>query len=221
MAWHPIDNLRQNLRGLTDDPWRTALGLGLGAINPSVGVAGLGAFDAFREWNGERKLSNASDTLTDRMREQGDRAAQSAMDRPLNGPLGQYKDNSALASALSGRQADGGWNMSQAFGPQQSNWSQGNAGGLLNFLGQPNAGGPNLGGLDQALAAANGGSAPRSNGGMSGGGFGNFSGGNNWGGGFGGSMMSNLGMASGVQGFGGFGGSPTGMNNLDVNWLPG
>lgn len=51
--------------------------------------------------------------------------------------------------------------------------------------------------------------------------FGNFSGGNNWGGGFGGSMMSNLGMASSVQGFGGFGGSPTGMNNLDVNWLPG
>lgn len=86
--------------------------------------------------------------------------------------------------------------MSYGFGPPS--WSQqGSPGGLLSFLGQPSAGGPNPGDLDQAIAAANGGSAPRSNGGMSGGGFGNFSGGN-WGGGFGGSMMSNLGMASGV-----------------------
>jgi hypothetical protein len=84
-----IDNLRQNLRGLTDDPWRTAIGLGLGAINPSIGVAGLGAFDAIRDWNGERKLSNASDALTDCMRERGDRAVASAMDKPLKGVLGE------------------------------------------------------------------------------------------------------------------------------------
>lgn len=218
MEFNPFANLRNSLQNVQAHPFQSLVRGFAGAVNPGLGFAAGRGFDAYNA----RQFNNAADAANERMAEQGNRAAQGAMDKPLKGPLGQYNDNSALASALSGRQADGGWNMSQAFGPQQSNWSQsGNPGGLLSFLGQPNAGGPNLGGLDQAIAAANGGSTPRSNGGMSGGGFGNFSGGNNWGGGFGGSMMSNLGMASGVQGFGGFGGSPTGMNNLDVNWLPG
>lgn len=52
-------------------------------------------------------------------------------------------------------------------------------------------------------------------------GGGGYASGMNWGGGFNGSMLSNLGMASGVMNFGGFGGSPTNMNNLDLNYLPG
>lgn len=37
-----------------------------------------------------KKLSNASDALADRMWEQGDKAAASAMDKPLKGPLGEF-----------------------------------------------------------------------------------------------------------------------------------
>lgn len=50
---------------------------------------------------------------------------------------------------------------------------------------------------------------------------GGFQGNLNWGGGTSGAMLSNLGLASGVMNFGGFGGSPTNMNNLDMQFLPG
>jgi hypothetical protein len=50
---------------------------------------------------------------------------------------------------------------------------------------------------------------------------GTYQGGNSWGGGTQGAILSNLGMASGVQEYGGTGASPTSLNNLELTTMGG
>lgn len=129
-----FDDFGDRFRNLTDNPGQTLLKLGLGAINPYLGIAGVHAIDLYNDWNGKRQLAKSAEGATDRLRAQGERASRSAMDRPLDGPLGQF-DKSGLASALlNARSPGGGWNMSYGFGPPINRWQDQDPNSILRML---------------------------------------------------------------------------------------
>lgn len=95
---------------------------------------------------------------------------------------------------------------------QNTNWGLKPGSPLAQFGNEPSPGQ-----ADPATAPASAGAGAGGSGGGGGGMSGNyFTGGNNWGGGTGGAMLSNLGMAGSVTGFGGWGSTPTGLNNLNM-----
>lgn len=120
--------------GLRAHPFQAIARTGLGMINPALGLGARAIFSAYNN----RQNNNASSNALDMTRNAGDQAARQAMDRPLNGPLGNVPTgtNDALAGALIGNSSNGsggnnmgGWNMSQNYGASHP------TGGLLDFLG--------------------------------------------------------------------------------------
>lgn len=218
MDFNPLNRISDRINNIREHPFQNLALAGLGAANPLLGMAGRFLANRWNARQDANQFNDRSQDVTNRLDQQGSDMANNAMNQQLNGPLGQF-DNSGLAGALlNARSPGGGWNMSQMFGPQQQgSWqTPGNPGGLLNFLPNNQPNGPDLSGLDEAMARSGGGGV-KGGGGLGGGGY---SGGGSWGGGFGGSMLSNLGMSNNVQQMGvpigGFGGAQQGGVGQDM-----
>lgn len=210
--FHPIDAIRNRFMSIIDNarahPFQTIARVGVGLANPAAGAALGRGFNAYND----HSFNTAASGLNDRTVASGNRAAASAMDKPLNGPLGNVptgrgSDNSALASALQGVNVGSSpgysqpntWNMSQLFGAGPTSSSQ-FVNGLLNGI-------PVSGGRQQAQQAFM--NTPQAGGNL---GLGLSSGGGNMGGGqrFGNSYgYSGAGGGSGAGSWAGGGGMRT------------
>lgn len=182
------DRFSNRLDNMRAHPWQTIAGLGAGALVPGGGLIANRLFGMMNQNN----FNNASNQLQQNISNQGQRAGQSFMDKPLNGPLGSVQGgqgNADLAQAFlgGGNQANSGnLNMSNQFGNfGHGSYNSPNVGGLLDFLGNAPSNGP--GGT-----FANGGTMQH------------------------GSDPGGGGMGSGMGGFGGFGqgGGYAGLGNL-------
>jgi hypothetical protein len=206
---HPIQNLISGVSG------RLAPG------------SGIGLNKLFQYYN-DHNFNNAADRLQQNITDQGQRAGNNFMDKPLDGPLGSVQggqgNNSDLAQAFlgGGNQANSGnLNMSNQFGNfGHGSYNSPNVGGLLDFLGQAPSNGP--GGTFANGGAMQHGSDPGSQGGGMGGGFGGL-GGFGQGGGYAGlGNMGSLGSQAQLSGsnigantvFGGSWGAPGGGGAL-------
>jgi hypothetical protein len=94
-------------------PFQSFLSALAGAFVPGGGFATHAAFNAYNNHN----FNNAANTAYGNQAAQGDQAAQAGFDRPLNGVLGQYGDNSSTPGGA-GSQYDFG-SMSRLHARQQ------------------------------------------------------------------------------------------------------
>ncbi len=138
------DRIQSRWNTMTTHPLQTLLGLGAGAIVPGGGLIANRLFNRYNQ----NQFNNSASTDFGNMIDQGNRAGNASIDKPLNGPLGQFGGNSnqSLAQAFMGNVGSpantGNLNMSNFFGRSPQSFSGPNAGGLLDFLGPAPQSGP-------------------------------------------------------------------------------
>jgi hypothetical protein len=101
-------------------PFQSFLSALAGAFVPGGGFATHAAFNAYNNHN----FNNAANTIYDNGAAQGNQAAQAGFDRPLNGQLGMFGDNSSTPGST------GSYNGSMFD-------MLGNGGGLFDSMNQP------------------------------------------------------------------------------------
>lgn len=138
----PVDYLRNRVQSWQAHPFQQIASAVGGAFGgPGVG---FGLNQLFNRYN-DRAFNQAANASYGHGEDLGSQAQATALDKPLNGPLGKFSNDQsrALASALTGNgggyggptQGPGGWNYGNYLGwnPHQADASQ--TFGLLDFLG--------------------------------------------------------------------------------------
>jgi hypothetical protein len=154
---NPISQVRQRWDGARAHPFQTAMSTILGVVNPALGMGSRAAFNRYND----NRFDRSAQRNNARMGEMGDEAGRTAMERPLDGPLGRFEQprggqQNPLVQALmgpgGGQQAlnSGGYNV-------QNQWGQSQPQSILGGMPQKPQMGPDLSGLDAAMARANGG----------------------------------------------------------------
>lgn len=137
-GFHPIDALRERVSNMRAHPFQNIVSGIAGAVGgPLGGMASRGLFNRYNQG----QFDNAANTNQARVTDQMGIDTNDAMNKPLNGPLGQFgNDNSQLAQALTGGPQGGGYgnpggyNMSQNWNPQSFSGGSNVVQGILDQL---------------------------------------------------------------------------------------
>lgn len=118
-GFHPIDALRERVSNFRAHPFQNIASMVAGGLGgPLGGAASRGIFNRYNQ----NQFDNAANTNQERVTDQMGMDTNDAMNKPLNGPLGQFEgsDNSQLANIMAGAGSGGGhfgnpggYNMSQ------------------------------------------------------------------------------------------------------------
>jgi hypothetical protein len=153
---NPIAAIGRRFDNARTHPWQAAITTALGVVNPALGMAGRRAFSGYNN----RQFDQSAQRNNSRLQQIGDAAAQEAMNRPLNGALGQFNQGhqNPLVQAMMGPSNYGGQQALNSGGYNvQNQWGQSRPQSILNAMPQKPQIGPDLSGLDAAMARANGG----------------------------------------------------------------
>jgi hypothetical protein len=153
---NPIPRLRALGSNMAARPGLTAATFIGNALLPGSGTA----ISRIGNWAYDRQFDNSAQRNNARVQQIGDAAAQEAMNRPLNGALGQFNQGhqNPLVQAMMGPSTYGGQQALNSGGYNvQNQWGQSKPQSILSGMPQGPSMGPDLSGLDAALARANAG----------------------------------------------------------------
>lgn len=159
---NPFSQMRNRWDNARAHPVQTGVSTVLGLLNPALGMGSRAAFNRYND----RRFDNSAQRNNARVGEMGDAAAQNAMSRsPWDAPT---SDNSradlvqALMGGARGAQqtmAPGNYGGQQALNSGgynvQQQWGQSQPQSILGAMPQGPSMGPDLSGLDAAIARAN------------------------------------------------------------------
>jgi hypothetical protein len=125
-GFHPMDAMRERFGNMRAHPFQNLASGLLGAVVPGGGMIGRGMFNKYNQG----QFDNAAQTNAGLVGDQMQMDTNDAMNKPLNGMLGQFEDSAGpgggMGGSIGGPGSGGGygsnqgWNMSQQWGSPSS-----------------------------------------------------------------------------------------------------